>query len=351
MNFRKIYEGVSNPLREYYRAAGAVCAISTNCETILETAREVFPPMAEPHSRADVTMSFWVDNAACGFPPWPCAYFRGLSHLVFAAFDSENAVLVDLLAHRMIGRFSPAMAGDRTYWKTVILPTLFGIVSEAIGVTALHCACVAENGEALVLAGESGAGKSTLSLALAQRGFTFLSDDWTYFSRLDGRLLAWGLSSPLKLMPDAVEHFPDLVSRDPTISSNGEVAYEVDPELAFGVKRSACAEPRWLVFLERQEDAALSLTEMSPLDAAARLEEDLEVLPAAAAGGRDFLVTTIRTLVQRPCWLLRYGGTPQAVAQALSQYLRGYPIVGETPLVPALGRPQGHPHKPRWKLS
>jgi hypothetical protein len=216
------------------------------------------------------------------------------------------------------------MAADRAYWKTNILPTLFGIVSEAIGVTALHCACVAQNGEALLLAGESSSGKSTLSLALAQQGFAFLSDDWTYFSRLDGRLLAWGLTSPLKLMPDAVEHFPDLMSRDPTISSNGELAYEVDPELAFGVTRSACAEPRWLVFLQRQEDPAVSLTEMSPVDSAARLEEDLEVLPAAAADSREYLMATIRTLVQRPCWLLRYGGPPHSVAQALSQFLKGH---------------------------
>jgi len=324
MNFRKIFEGVSNPLREHYRAAGAVCAVSTNCKTILDTAREVFSPITEAPSGAEVTMTFWVDNTARGRPPWPRAYYRGLSYLVFAAFDSQNAALVDLRGRRMIGRFSPAMAADRDYWKRVILPTLFGIVSGAIGVTALHCACVAQNGEALLLAGESSSGKSTLSLALAQQGFAFLSDDWTYFSRLDGRLLAWGLTSPLKLMPDAVQHFPDLMSREPTISSNGELAYEVDPELAFGVRRSPCAEPRWLVFLQRQNDAALTLTEITPVDAAARLEGDLEDLPAAAADGREYLVTTIRTLVQRPCWLLRYGGPPHSVARALSQFLKGH---------------------------
>jgi hypothetical protein len=323
MNFCKVFEGVPNLLREYYLAAGVVCLLETNSECILGVVRHVFTQMTEPHSTADVTMSFGVDRTACGRPPWPRPYFRGLSHLVFAGFDSENAVLVDLRGRRMTGRFSPAMAADLPYWKSVILPTLFGIVSGAIGVTALHCACVAHNGQALLLAGESGSGKSTLSLALAQRGFTFLSDDWTYFSRRDGRLLAWGLTSRLKLLPDAVAYFPGLLSGDPTISSNGELAYEVDPELAFGVERSVCAEPRWVVFLERQEGAGLSLIEMSPLDAAARFEEDLEVLPAGAAEGSEFLVKTIRTLVQRPCWLLRYGGAPQAVSAGLSQLLAG----------------------------
>jgi hypothetical protein len=320
MKFRQFFEGVVAPLREYYRAAGALCVIETDCETILATAREVFTPVTD-QLPADIRMRFWVERIAGRSPPWPGAYFRGLNHLVFAAFDSDNAVLVDLQERRVIGRFSAAMAGDRSYWKSVIFPTLFGIVSGTIGVTALHCACVAHNGRALLLAGESGSGKSTLSLALARSGFAFLSDDWTYFSRRDDRLLAWGLTSPLKLLPDAVKHFPDLMSRDPVITSNGELAYEVDPA-ALGVERSACAEPSWIVFLERREGAGLSLDEMSPVDAAARFEGDLEVLPAPATAVRGFLVKTISTLVQRPCWWMRYDQAPQAVARALSQFLK-----------------------------
>lgn len=324
MNFRKLFDqGAATPLCEHYLAAGAVCALSTNSELLLATARESLAQVAGPRSPADVSMRFWVDDAAQGRPPWPQAYFRGLSHLVFAAFDSECAVLVDLRTSRAIGRFSRAMAADRPYWKKVIFPALFGIVSATIGIAALHCACVARNGQALLLAGGSRSGKSTLSLALAQKGFAFLSDDWTYFSRREGRLLAWGLTTPLKLLPDAVEHFPELACLDRAVSSNGEPAYEVDPELAFGTERCVCAEPRWLIFLERQEAAALMLTEMSPVDAAARFEEDLEGLPAAVSEGRDFLVKTIRILVQRPCWLLRYGGRPQTVAQALFRFLEG----------------------------
>src|SRR6516162_6418737 len=176
-------EAPPTPLGERFSAAGVTLAIATNSECILEAARKTFEPPAEPSVAAQVIMRLWVDSAARASPPWPSPYFRGLDHLVFAAFDFENAFLVDLGRRRVIGTFSPAMAADLTYWNRVVFPALFGIVSPSVGITALHCACIARNGNALLLAGTSGSGKSTLSLALAQKGFNFLSDDWTYFSR------------------------------------------------------------------------------------------------------------------------------------------------------------------------
>jgi hypothetical protein len=322
MNFRNLFENpISTPWRQHYRVAGAICSISTDSELILAAARDSFTPIPEPQPSVDISLRLWVDLTAQSRPPWPPAYFRGLSHLVFGAFDAENGVLVDLRLRRAIGRFSPAMAADSVYWRRVIFPTLFGIFSQTVGVTSLHCACVAREGRGLLLAGPSGSGKSTLSLALAQSGFTFLSDDWTYFSRRDGPLLAWGLSTPLKLLPSAVEHFPELAPMKLGVSLNGERAYEIEPEQVFGVRRSWCAEPHWLVFLDRQEIPGLSLSAVSPVEAAARLEENVEDLPPTLSGSRDLVVKTIRILAGHSCWRLRYGGAPQTVARVLTEIL------------------------------
>jgi len=325
MNFWNLSKDEITPPRcEYYIAAGAICSVATNSEAIQAAARQSFAQAGEPLDPPDVSMYFWVDSSAQSCPPWPQAYFRGLNHLVFAGFDSENAFLVDLQTQRILGRLSPSMAADRIYWKRVIFPALFGIVCQTIGITPIHCACVARDGDGALLAGDSGAGKSTLSLALAQIGLTFLSDDWTYLSRRDGRLLAWGLNTPLKLLAGAAQHFPELAVITPDVSFNGELAYEVEPDRMFGIRRSACAEPRWLIFLERQEASGVSLAEMPSAEAAARFEENLEGLPSAVSGARDFLVETIRILVQRPCWLLRFGGKPHAVARALYDFLEDH---------------------------
>lgn len=284
--------------------------------------RDSFVRLREPVPTPDVTMRFLVEATSQCSRPWPKPYFRGLSHLVFAGFDSGSELLVDLQRQRIIGRFSPAIAANQAYFNRCVFPAVFGIVSETIRLTPLHCACVALNGSALLMAGDSGSGKSTLSLALAQLGLAFISDDWTFLSRSDGRLLAWGLNNSLKLLPDAVANFTELARIDPAISLNGELAYELQPDRIFRILRCECAEPGCLIFLRRQERQELSLTEISSAEAAARLEHNLEQLPPAVWRDRDFLVETIRIMVERPCWELRYGAdTPQATARNILRLL------------------------------
>lgn len=311
---------VHTPLRESYLVIGTRFAIATNSEEILTVARNSYRQATETESFPVLTMRLWVDPAARSSPPWPQPYFRGLSHLVYAGFDHENSLLLDLRGRRIVGRFSQSMAQDRAYWQRVVFPAIVGLASEALNVPVLHCACVERDGMGLLLAGESGAGKSTLSLAMAQTGFAFVSDDWTYFSLADRQLHAWGLATPIKLLPDAVDYFPELKGVEASVSLNGERAYEVDPESVFGVRRSFNCEPRWLVFLQRQERPGHNFVRMSPAQASMNLESDLGRLPPELSSLREIQQATIRSLVARECWQLRYSESPHKIAQVLSAF-------------------------------
>ena len=77
------------------------------------------------------------------------------------------------------------------------------------------------------------AGKSTLSVALAQAGFALLSDDWTYIRACARTPMACGLAVPIKLLPDALSHFPELRALTPVQTSNGEFAYKVKVDGSF----------------------------------------------------------------------------------------------------------------------
>ena len=303
------------PLRECFLAAGAVFDVSTNSPSILAAARESFASFASPAHSAEVTLRLWMDAAVQASPPWPQPYFGGLDHLVFAGFSSDDSLLIDLRRRRIIGRVSPALARDSFYWKTVIFPALMGIVGPSAGVTALHCGCVARDGKGLLLVGGSGCGKSTLSLALAIHGYQLLSDDWTYFSHREGRFFAWGLPTTIKLLPDAVEHFADLRGQEPSVSLNGELAFNVDPGEVFGVRRATHCEPEWMFFLERQTRGGVSVTEIPRSDAAARLDRNL---PPQCPEAVDLRKRTIASLGRCRSWLLRYGGEPSAVAGAVA---------------------------------
>lgn len=311
-------QGDETPLCEWFRVLGLTGVISANSARILEAARASFHQTIHPQPASDLSMRLCVDPNAPGGPPWPQPYFRGLGHLVYVGLDNESSLLLDLRRRRAIGRFSPAMVQDTKYWQRVIFPNAIGLMSEALNLTTLHCGCVVRNGVGLLLAGGSGAGKSTLALALARKGFAFLSDDWTYFSGSGAQLRAWGLASPVKLLPDAVRHFPELGSVKPAMSSNGELAYELDPEPVFGVGHALTCEPRWLVFLERHDSAGYSLARMAPHEAATRLEVDLEDLPAEFSMVRELQSKTILELAGRECWLLRHGDSPSKIAQVLT---------------------------------
>ena len=314
---------IYTPLHSHHIVTGAHCMVSTNSPAVLGAARKFFRQAVEPQYPPGLTLRFWVDPAAQSSPPWPNPFFRGLEHFAYAGFDSENSFLLDHRRRSVLGRFSPSMARDVGYWQRVIFPALVGLASDALKVTVVHCACVERDGDGLLLAGESGAGKSTLSLAMARRGFAFVSDDWTYLSHADGQLVAWGLGTLLKLLPDAVQHFPELKTLEPGVALNGERSFEVDPEDVFGIRRSPRCEPRWLVFLERQDKTGHTFVRMPPQEAAKRLGSALERLPPESSRLRDIQRATLQSLVERECWILRYGENPGIIAQTLDRFCAG----------------------------
>jgi hypothetical protein len=303
------------PLCERYVAGGAVCSFSTNCEALLEAARESFLTLQPPSASVDFSIRFWVANDSPAQPPWPRPYVRGLDHLVFAGFDSGSSMLADLRTRRVIGRFSAGIAGDRTYWKSVIFPMLLTIVSGSVGIVELHCACVASGENGLLLAGQSGCGKSTLAATLSQAGFGFLSDDRTFCSRRDSKILAWGLPTRLKLRREAGVWFQQLRHRQPTTMQKGESVFWLDPE-SLGFKRVRCCQPRAVIFLEQQQDSEFEMRELTRAEAMNRLDKDLM---AASPDELAKQSETLVKLVELPCWLLRYCGQPQAIARMIAK--------------------------------
>ncbi len=305
------------PLCEFFIAAGAVCALRTNSQEILAAARDSFIPIDGVGPDAEFTLRLWVDHSLTAGPPWPKPFYRGLDHLIFGGFDSESSVLVDLRRRSAIGRLSPALAADQSYWKGVIFPNLLTAFGGRIGLTEIHCACVVHNGDGLLLAGGSGSGKSTLTLALAECGFSVLSDDWTYFSVKRNQLKAWGLLTPVKLLPDAAVYFAALNGLEPIAFPNGEFAFKVDPEIQLGALRSRHCHPRWLVFLKRQITSSFCLSELQSTEAFERLKGDL-ALDTPDVMRRH--LETIKKLSELKTWAIQYGGDPHATAGALRRF-------------------------------
>jgi hypothetical protein len=249
------------------------------------------------------------------------AHFRGLHHVVTAYFGRSNLFVFDILRRTLSAGVSAAIARDSRFWKEKLIPITLGVLGSAIGLVPVHCACLELDGYGVLIAGVSGAGKSTLSVALSEDGFNYVSDDWTYISRLQNGIVAHGTSAPVKLLPDAVQHFQELKRHSLQRSMNGELAYEVDIAEAFGARVQRACEPRWLIFLERTQGAGAVYTPMSSAEARSYVNSSVERLPPQLYEATAMREQTIERVAMLPSWHFRYGGTPQFAAKMLREFV------------------------------
>ena len=297
---------------------GAVCDVRCNSAALVRMLLRSTNAATESE-RTSFTLDVHVNDV--GEAPLGKPHFRGMHHVVVASFGSENIFLFDLLRQQVSATVSATAARNTEFWSRQILPITLGIMGAAIGIVPMHCACLALNGEGLLLAGASGAGKSTLAAALSQSGFDYLSDDWTYINAPQGMLLAHGMRAPVKLLPDAVRHFARLDAYPIQNSMNGELAYEVDAEDAFGASIAMECAPRWLVFVERGETQESESLPMASAQVRHYLESSVERLPEELPEAAQQRAAIMERVAQLPCWRFRYGGTPQFAAQALREFV------------------------------
>jgi hypothetical protein len=298
--------------------AGAACDLRTNSSELVR----VLEGLSASTGGTVLTgfkMRLVVDESsdeAAGEP-----HFRGLHHVVMASFGRSNVFVFDILRRTLSAGVSAAVVRDSSFWKEKLIPITLGVLGSAMGLVPVHCACLELNGDGLLIAGASGAGKSTLSVALSEDGFNYVSDDWTYISRLHDGIVAHGTSAPVKLLPDAVEHFRSLQRLSLQTSMNGELAYEVDIAEAFAVRVERACEPRWLILLERTEGTAAVFTPMSSADARRYVNSSVERLPPQLYEAAAMREQTIESVAMLPSWHFQYGGTPQFAAKELREFV------------------------------
>jgi hypothetical protein len=308
------------PLRADLLIAGAHCALATNSAEVLRSVSRWRCSSRLPSSRT-FEMEVLLDSSLpCNRDVRTQTHFRGLHHLVFATIGTHEVFAFDLLRRRVVGAVSAASASDAIFWNSHWLPITVGVMGTTVGVVPLHSACLERDGEGLLLAGVSGAGKSTLSVALARCGFSFISDDWTYLSQEEDELVAHGLSAPVKLLPDAIQHFPELKGRTPKTWFNGELAFEVDPEDICRAPAKPNSRPRWLMFLDRSSTPGCDFAPYSTADASEFFEKSAERLPEELPQASAARSAMIRAVANCESWRVRSGESPQATAEAISRF-------------------------------
>jgi hypothetical protein len=277
------------------------------------TQKNAIPPKKSAH---ELWLRVQVIDSASSLEP---THFRGMGHLVFCRYGA-NLFVFDLHRKRVDALISRAAAQNRELWTTIWLPLILGVMASSIGVLPLHSACVVSNGRGILIAGESMAGKSTLCVALAKNGFQLLSDDWTYVRTKGDVSECCGLQVPVKLLPDAVLHYPELTAYIPARTANGEIAYEL-PGNALGVQYASTCIPEALIFLERSASGAPSFIPAEQHYVEQYISNSVERLPFELSHAEEARRSAILLMSGLPAWTFSYSGSPQAGARALADLL------------------------------
>jgi hypothetical protein len=318
VTLRFAFDRQTLPFHTDFYVAGAHCHLSTNSAGILQSvSRWRTPHLADSRSfEMDIIVDSRLDTAVKRR-----AYFRGNGHLVFGFLSSDSFVTYDLLRKYVRAVLSTEAARDDSFWSALLIPITIGILGATVGVVPLHCACLERNGEGLLIAGDSGVGKSTLTAALTQRGFALIADDWTYFSKEQSTVVAHGLFSPIKLLPDAVQFFRELRELTPAISLNGELAYEVDPTRFAGSTVKNISRPSRIFFLERTSSRGCDFVPRPSRSTREFFEQNAERLPDELSDAKTIRTTVIQALSTFPSWVLRTGESPQRTSEAIDHFI------------------------------
>jgi hypothetical protein len=298
------------------QVAGAICRVATNSHNVGQALRtwkrrDSIPPAGE------FSMQILVTDGVRERRDTP--HFRGLHHLVIASFGGGNVFVFDVARRNVVATVAEEVAGDQLFWDRLLLPIAMGVLGAAVGVVPVHCACLAVDGEGLLIAGSSGAGKSTLSVALAQSGCSFLSDDWTYLSQTGGQLTAHGMLTPAKLLPDCERFFPFLAEYSIRPALNQEMAFELPPRDLNTQVELSC-QPRWFLFLQRTTGEC-RLDPASPDEARRYVERSVERLPPELAEIAQRRAAIVEGVSRLSCWKLTYGGPPAVAVRGLQEFI------------------------------
>jgi hypothetical protein len=296
--------------------SGTMCHVASNSPCVAETL-EKWRVDAPLPGWSGFSLEVMVNHGDAGSA---APHFRGLQHLVFASFGPSNIFLFDLLRKKVTATVSARTVADRAFWDRILLPIAMGVMGPAVGVLPIHAACLAMGGRGVLIAGASGAGKSTLSVALAQAGFDFLADDWSYLALQQNELVAHGMSVPAKLLPDAVNYFPVLARHAVGVSLNQELAYEL-PIQEFGARSQRRCNPHWFFFLERTPAERCRITRISSVQARLYVERSVDRLPRELVEMIQTRTALIDQLTRLSCWKLTYSGPPHIAVLALQEFL------------------------------
>ena len=289
-----------------YYPAGFCVEIATNSQDVLSAAEEAWRHYRPEFECEPIRFRVLVEPAG-GLAQIPSHRMQG--HLYSIVSDPYNFAHIDLAQQFGFFHVSQATAADHSWLRWFFIESAAYLVLTQRYMVPIHAACVAREGNGILLSGASGAGKSTLSYACARAGWTFVSDDATWLLPNRPERIAIGRPEQARFRLDASRLFPELEGYMARARPNGKVSIEVPLAELTNVHTADRVPIAAIVFLERGPGVA-GVEPMSGAEAVDRLLADMPSYSDAVDAMHE---RTVRKLAGAPAWTMRYEALEDAI--------------------------------------
>uniref|UniRef100_Q01S15 Hpr(Ser) kinase/phosphatase n=1 Tax=Solibacter usitatus (strain Ellin6076) TaxID=234267 RepID=Q01S15_SOLUE len=295
------------PLSGTFHPAGFPLHLATNSRDVMEAAAESWNPFPRLFDTPPLEFRVLVEPAGeLAAEP----RFRKQRHILSFVSDAHNFATGDCSTLAANFHLSAATAADHACLRWFYLEALAYMLLTQRYVLSLHAACVARDGQGILICGKSAAGKSTLSFAAARAGFTYLADDCTWLQLNATAPIAIGKPHQVRFRQDAAQHFPEVAGYLARLRPNGKRSIELPTSLFPALHTASRCPVRLLVFPDRESGGPPRAERMVPDEVAELLLADL---PSYGAEVNAMHEHTVHSLALLPAWRLHYRTLADAI--------------------------------------
>jgi hypothetical protein len=246
------------PLLQRFYPLGFPVDLRTNWPEVLSQARDPWSSFEKRFDTKPIRVYVHVlEGGSEECPPTPVT--RIMQPLLVSVANAENYSIADLdQCTTRVVLSSRAVRWHRYLRYFLLAPSPLCHIATRYA-TAIHAGCVARNGRGVLLCGDSGAGKSSLSYACARAGWTFVSDDASFFLNDGKRRLVTGNCHQIRFRPTAATLFPELEGAEITPRAAGKPSIELPTSSLPQITCAQTAQVDFLVFLNRRASARQEL--------------------------------------------------------------------------------------------
>jgi hypothetical protein len=303
------------PLRGTYHPLGFLLHLQTNSQDVLDAAAESwshYPSQVYPCDPIEFRVVVQPQGALAGI-----ATHRAHWNLYSVVSDTDNFAAVDLKTLRASMFVSARTAAHRSLLRWLYVESLAYLLLAQRYAVPVHAACVARQGQGILLCGFSAAGKSTLAYACARAGWTYITDDGAFLLPGARERVAIGRHRQFRFRVDAPHLFPELEGYVIRARPNGKLSIEVPVTALPGISAAERATVARVVMLDRRDTGEPRLDPIPGEEAAVRMLHDM---PSYGDEVNAMHERTVRNIVEVPTYRLRYAKLDDAM-QLLNQIL------------------------------